>query len=262
MSALYQVKRWDENFENNRTRNMKQMLWVPVPNKHDGDGYTELVDRENGASMLGAWLAILQVASKCGKRGTLMRDSGTPHAPKSIARLTRLDSSVIAEALDLLCSPDIGWLEVVDSKSLAGGCGIPAPSAHPTDEEGREGKEEKRRKETTTGGAVDLSSKHPEFTQLQECEPLSKITIERYISIKHAFPKVNASQAVFLACLKAGDPDSEVKRPDGFLRSQFQYAPEADPREIPYAFGGKKIRLELDGTQNKEDRAAFRKAVC
>jgi hypothetical protein len=108
---------------------------------------------------------------------------------------------------------------------------------------------------------VDLSSKHSEFSQLQDCEPLSKITIERYITIKHAFPKVNAQQAVFLACLKAGDPDSEIKKPDGFLRSQFQYAPDADPRDIPYAFGGKKIRRELDGSENKEDRAAFRKAV-
>lgn len=144
---LYQIKGWDEHFENNRTRNMKNMQWIPVANKHDGDGYTELVDRDNGAEMLGAWLAILQVASKCGERGTLMRDNGTPHTPKTISRLTRLKEGVICKALTLLCSPEIDWLQVVDSQRSAGGCGEVAPIAHPTDEEGKGRKEEKGREE-------------------------------------------------------------------------------------------------------------------
>jgi len=148
MSNLYRVTDWEEHFENNRTRNMKIMQWIPVPNKHDGDGYTELVDRDDGAEMLGAWLAILQVASKCQERGTLVRDNGTPHTPKTISRLTRLKESSIEKAFCLLCSEEIAWLQVVDNKQQAGGCQEgdrqPAPSAHPTDEEGNgmEGKEE------------------------------------------------------------------------------------------------------------------------
>ena len=137
MTPLYRIKNWDANFENNRTRTMKNMMWVPVPNKHDGDGYTELVDRKNGAEMLGAWLVILQVASKCPERGTLMRENGTPHTPKSIARLTRLNTDSITHALDLLVSEDIGWLEVVDSEGVAVGCVNPAPPCHPVDEEGK-----------------------------------------------------------------------------------------------------------------------------
>lgn len=139
---LYNIRDWDGNFENNRTRKMKHMMWVPVPNKHDGDGYTELVDREDGAEMLGAWLAILQVASKCAERGTLVRDNGTPHTPKTIARQTRLKEGVICKALGLLCSPDIGWLQVVDVATVAPKCANGAPSAHPTDEE-EKGIEEK-----------------------------------------------------------------------------------------------------------------------
>ncbi len=34
------IRNWSENFENNRTRDLKEMKWIPVPNKHDGDGYT------------------------------------------------------------------------------------------------------------------------------------------------------------------------------------------------------------------------------
>ena len=173
MSKLYRIKNWEENFENNRTRLMKQMLWVPVPNKHDGDGYTELVDRENGAAMLGAWIAILQVASKCAMRGTLMRDNGSPHAPKSIARLTRLDESTISEAITLLCSADVGWLEVVDSKQLACRCQEGAGFAHPTDEEGKgiEGKgiEEKEGEEGSAGSQMvrDVINSRPEFRNLK-----------------------------------------------------------------------------------------------
>jgi hypothetical protein len=145
MAKLYSIRNWDAHFENNRTRKMKHMMWIPVPNKHDGDGYTELVDRDDGAEMLGAWLAILQVASKCAIRGTLVRDNGTPHTPKTIARQTRIKEGVICKALQLLCSSDVEWLQVVDSSVVAPRCAIGAPSAHPTDEEekGIEEKEEK-----------------------------------------------------------------------------------------------------------------------
>jgi hypothetical protein len=34
----------------------------------DGDGYTELVDHDDGAAHLGAWCAIVQIASKCDPR--------------------------------------------------------------------------------------------------------------------------------------------------------------------------------------------------
>jgi len=70
------IKNWDKHFENNRTRDLKQMRWVPFPNSHDGDGYTELVEHKNGPAHLGCWVAIVQVASKCDTRGTLLRGGG------------------------------------------------------------------------------------------------------------------------------------------------------------------------------------------
>ena len=120
----YTVSDWSHRYENNRTRELKRMEWVPVPNKHDGDGYTLLVDRPDGAAMLGAWLAILQVASKCDPRGTLLRDSATPHDAASIARIARLPESTIQTALDLL-ENECKWLI---SNNPAPSCGNPAPS--------------------------------------------------------------------------------------------------------------------------------------
>ena len=52
---VLRVRDWDALYENNRTRGYKRLGWVPIPNRMDGDGYTELVDHENGAAHLGAW---------------------------------------------------------------------------------------------------------------------------------------------------------------------------------------------------------------
>lgn len=99
---------WDEHYENNRTREMKHMSWVPMPVKHDGDGYTELLDHPNGAAHFGAWCALVQTAARCGERGTLLRSGGRDHDPASLARVTRIPEAVWIEVLPRLAS--IGWI--------------------------------------------------------------------------------------------------------------------------------------------------------
>jgi hypothetical protein len=139
MDPIYRIKDWAKHYENNRTREMSVMRWVPIPNKHDGDGYTALVDRPNGAAMLGCWLVVAQIASKCGIRGTLLRDNAEPHTAASISRLTRLPQAEIQSLLILASSSEIGWLEVVDNKGVVifpqEGAGFPQST-----DEGKEGK--------------------------------------------------------------------------------------------------------------------------
>lgn len=150
--VVYKIVNWNELYENNRTREMKKMSWVPVPNNHDGDGYTELLDHENGPAHLGAWMVILQLASKCDVRGTLLRSGGKPHTFETISRITRFPAEVIKEAIGRLI--EIGWVEAqtIENKEDAK---IPHPPAvfphppavipHPTDE----GTERKERTTTT-----------------------------------------------------------------------------------------------------------------
>mgnify|MGYP001573014906 CR=1 FL=1 len=116
---------WDKHYENNRTRDLKQMQWVPMPNRQDGDGYTELVDHPNGAAHFGIWCALVQVASRCDPRGTLLRDSAVPHDCDSLARMTRLPIQLWQEALPRLLS--IGWIR--DCEIPQEGATIPHPSA-------------------------------------------------------------------------------------------------------------------------------------
>jgi len=159
---IYSVADWQNRYENNRTRELKAMNWVPVPNSHDGDGYTQLVCRENGAAYLGAWLAILQVASKCDPRGTLLRDGGKPHDATSISRMTRLPVEIIQATLDV-CLNECNWLTVNGRQEGAAKPQEGAAKPHPTDEEwnGREWKGKNGNSAAALDGLDDLRAGEP-----------------------------------------------------------------------------------------------------
>lgn len=132
----FRVKDWTGIYENNRSRELKKTDWVPVPNRMDGDGYTELMAHQNAAAHFGAWLAIIQIASKCEPRGTLLRDGARAHDASSLSRISRIPSEVFEEAIPRFL--DIGWLEPLNVKEFKGlrksaksqeGAGSPHPSA-------------------------------------------------------------------------------------------------------------------------------------
>lgn len=127
---------WSNHYENNRTRELKHMEWVPIPNKQDGDGYTELLDHPRGAAHFGAWCALLQVASRCDPRGTLLRDGGKAHDPASLQRMTRIPGAVWKEVLPRLVS--IGWITGYEIPQ--GDAEKPHPVAKECPLNGREGK--------------------------------------------------------------------------------------------------------------------------
>jgi hypothetical protein len=124
---------WGKHYENYRTRELKALAWIPLPNKHDGDGYTQLLDHPNGAAHFGAWCALVQLASRCHNgdtsvvstekhrhsakydpsehpfgRGILIRENGEGHDEASLERITRIPISIWKEVLPRLLS--IGWI--------------------------------------------------------------------------------------------------------------------------------------------------------
>lgn len=118
-AVTYRIRDWEKHFENNRTREMVKMAWVPVPNKHDGEGFQRIMREKDGLVIYGCWHLILQVASKClRERGTLMRDDGTPLDAAAIAIKTGWrDSKDIARALAFLSSAEVGWIERLNETS-------------------------------------------------------------------------------------------------------------------------------------------------
>jgi hypothetical protein len=139
MNPIYRIRDWTVHFENNRTKEMVHMRWVPVPNKHDGEGFQRIMREPDGMVIYGCWHLILQVASKCLRcRGTLLRDDGTPYTADSLSLKTGWRNVAdFKRALEFLSSPDVAWIEVVTQE----GAGIPQEGAGIPQEPARNGRE-------------------------------------------------------------------------------------------------------------------------
>ena len=125
-TAILRIAGWNQHFENNRTRELKALAWVPIPNKMDGDGYTQLVDHPDGAAHFGAWIAIVEIASRCDPRGTLLRECRRQvpatsqdgaglqigHDSVSLSRISRISEQIFRDAIPRLI--EIGWLELLN----------------------------------------------------------------------------------------------------------------------------------------------------
>ena len=165
--TILRIVDWDELFENNRTRTMKTMQWVPLPNKHDGDGYTELLDHPDGPLHYACWVTVTQVASRCHPRGTLLRSTGKAHDSASLSRITRIPVPAFDSAIPRLLL--IGWLERISSdgkvleracqegvRRVTGACQdgdisrAARPRARRTERKGREGKGKEGKKEDSS----------------------------------------------------------------------------------------------------------------
>jgi hypothetical protein len=161
---LFSINKWGELFENNRSRTVKDLDWVSIPNRHDGENYTKIVSDKDGAEIFSGWNLIVQVASKCKPRGVLVKDSGQPHDSASLSMKTRAPKSWFDKAFSFI-SRHTDWLLVKDVSE-----DYQHPDSLPPDkcEEGN-GREGKEGKGNTTGGLP----KEVEFWNLN-CGTLSK----------------------------------------------------------------------------------------
>lgn len=115
----YRIKDWDALFENHKTRILQRLDFVLLPNKMDGLGYTELISHRNGAAHFGAWVAMIEIASRQKPRGTLPSVRGNTAA--ALSRLSRIPEDIFAEVIDRLASSDIEWIEEILGQSTSGG---------------------------------------------------------------------------------------------------------------------------------------------
>lgn len=137
---IYKIKLWDERFENHKTRILKYLDWVPIPNSQDGDGYTRLMEMERGPEVYGVWIAMLALASKCTPRGSLIDSNGNPHTAKSISRITRVPLKSVEYAISVLSAADFGWLtkdanSIKSNTAVEAAIGAAVEAAHETDDE-------------------------------------------------------------------------------------------------------------------------------
>jgi hypothetical protein len=160
---LYRVRDWNEHYENNRSRVISDLTWVPIPNSHDGEGYCILMAHSHAAEIFAAWILILQVASRCHPRGTLMRDNGTPLTPSTLAMRTRGKTEWFEMAMPILL--EIGWLTLETTMGLKSDARVTF-KCRPGDEEGKEGIEGKEEKEAR---AEKSSGEIPSVSEVIGC---------------------------------------------------------------------------------------------
>lgn len=136
---VYSIRDWDRHFENNRSRSVENLRWVCVPNRHDGEGYSLLMEQDDAAELFAAWVLILQVASKCRERGRLVRDDGTPLTAKSLASKTRSDKAWFVKAFNFFTTK-VKWMDCHPPVTqVTADCHPPVTQV--TKKEGREGNE-------------------------------------------------------------------------------------------------------------------------
>lgn len=129
---VYRIKNWDKHFEisqsrrTNKSGETQRNHWVAIPNKHDGKGFRRLMRRENGPALFAAWVLIVQVASKCPIRGVLF-DDDSPLTAEDLAVKTDCPTAIFKDAMRILASHEVGWLEIVDESvalsALGARCG-------------------------------------------------------------------------------------------------------------------------------------------
>lgn len=112
---IYQVRQWDDNFENHKSREYEDCRFVCVPNKHDGLGFSRVMAEPDGVAIYGVWVLILAICSRQGRPrlGWLTEDGtreGVPLTPEDIEGQVGCSLEQITRAIAFLSSSRIGWL--------------------------------------------------------------------------------------------------------------------------------------------------------
>lgn len=112
---IYQVRDWDKNFENNKSRERDECSFVCVPNKQHGMGFSRVMSEPDGAMIYGIWGLIIGACSQQKKKrnGWLTSDghqTGTAWAPDDLALKFRRPIKEIERAIEVLISAKVGWL--------------------------------------------------------------------------------------------------------------------------------------------------------
>lgn len=164
--TVYRVASWDTIYENNRSRTVKDLAWVPIPNKHDGERYSRLMLRKDAAQIFAAWILILQVASRCQDRGTLLRSDQTAHDSESLSVKTRAPKAWFDCALPVLV--EMKWLtaQVSINGDYASDCRHDGTTPSPTQRRGDEEWNGKNGMEPPKPSALPADPRHHAVTSV------------------------------------------------------------------------------------------------
>jgi hypothetical protein len=119
---LYQIVNWNENFENNGSRKIRNCLYVCIPNKFGGHGLTAVLNSGpgiEGQAVYGTWHLIVEYCSKqrSPRDGYLTADGkkdGVRLCVAELARMFKAPAEHVRRTLQVVRS--VGWLSLLDGR--------------------------------------------------------------------------------------------------------------------------------------------------
>ena len=119
---IYQIRDWDTHFENFKSRTVDKCGYVCVPNKQSGMGFTRILHEKDGMAIYGVWQCLVGACSKQHiPRKGWFTDDGTPAGmawtTEDLAVKFHREEKEIARAMEVLCSPKVGWIVAHEEKN-------------------------------------------------------------------------------------------------------------------------------------------------
>lgn len=119
VAPLYQIRNWNDNFENAKSRSVKECSFVCIPNKQGGVGLMHILAEPDGRAIYGLWTLILEMCShqKPPREGYLTADgkrNGRRYRAAEIACLFRASEAEVRRFLAVVSAPEVDWLELVE----------------------------------------------------------------------------------------------------------------------------------------------------
>lgn len=168
----YQIKNWNDHFENDRSRQRKKCAWCPMPNKQDGLGYGLIMMEPDGPAIYGAFVALVLMCSKQGApRDGWLTENGQPTGraltPKELCVKTKIPPESIARALEITSEESVGWIDKPQSDNQRTANTPPTHLEEKRREGNRiEGKGEKRAPAYPNKNVEAVCTCRPEFSNL------------------------------------------------------------------------------------------------
>jgi hypothetical protein len=107
---LLRIRDWGKNFEKSDAKKLKSLSWVSLPTDLLDIRYRILIDHPEGAAHFAAWIAIVEIASACTVRGTLM-EGGMVLNARHLSIKSGLPTEIFEAAIPRLL--ELRWLEEV-----------------------------------------------------------------------------------------------------------------------------------------------------
>jgi hypothetical protein len=139
---VYQIKDWDQHFENSRSRELDHCTRAMIPNKQDGMGLSFVLSQPEGLPIYAIWCLILGACSRQRRPrlGYLTDDgkqSGRPWTPLALSMRWRCTADQVSQSLQVLSSKDVGWITADHGSGLPENCQTTAGPL-PTEQNGME----------------------------------------------------------------------------------------------------------------------------